>query len=139
MAELLDKFEKRLLNTREKIRTTRREITGGVAEDKARELGKKVYNELDEDLEALSKAIKEQRAQAKERRAKIYDELEESVSAARTKLRNKRRDITGGVVENKAKDAGRYVKEKGGAALKEIEEDISKISEKLKKAKEEEY
>jgi hypothetical protein len=138
MPEMFEKLEKRILDTREKIRTTRREITGGIAEDKAKELGKKAYKELDEDLDALSKAIKEQRGKAKDRRAKIYDELEESVSAARTKLRNKRRDITGGVAEDTAKDAGRYVKEKGGAALKEIEEDISKISERLKKAKEEE-
>lgn len=138
MPEMFEKLEKRILDTREKIRTTRREITGGIAEDKARELGKKAYKELDEDLDSLYSAIKEQRAKAKERRAKIYDELEESVSAARTKLRNKRRDITGGVAEDTAKEAGHYVKEKGGVALKEIEEDISKISEKLKKAKEEE-
>jgi hypothetical protein len=137
MPEIFEKLEKRILDTREKIRTTRREITGGIAEDKARELGMKAYKELDEDLDALHKAIKEQRGKAKERRGKIYDELEESVSAARTKLRNKRRDITGGVVEDTAKDAGQYVKEKGGAALKEIEEDISKISERLRKAKEE--
>lgn len=138
MTEMFEKFEKRILDTREKIRTTRRELTGGIAEDKARELGKKVYNELDEDLEALSNAIKEQRTKAKERRAKIFDEIEENVSAARTKLHSKRMEITGGMAEEKAKDAGRIIKEKGGAALKEIEEDISKISEKLKRTKEEE-
>ena len=134
---MIENLEKRLTNTREKIRNSRREITGGVVEDKARDLGKKVYNELDEDLEALQQAIKEQRAKAKERRAKIFDEIEESVSAARTKLRNKRLDITGGVAETKAKEAAHTIREKGGAALKEIEEDISKISEKLKKAKDE--
>jgi hypothetical protein len=134
---MIENLEKRLTNTREKIRNSRREITGGVVEDKARELGMKVYNELDEDLEALHKAVKEQRAKAKERRVKIFDEIEESVSAARTKLRNKRMEITGGVAETKTKEAAHTIKEKGGAALKEIEEDIAKLSEKLRKAKDE--
>jgi len=137
MPTILENLEKRVKDTRDRIRTTRREITGGVAEDKVREIGNKAYKELDEDLEKLHQAIKEQRKEAKDRRAKIYDDLEESVSAARTKLKNKRMEITGGVAETKAKEAAHTIREKGEAALKEIGEDIERISEKLKKAKEE--
>lgn len=138
MPTILENLEKRVKDTRERIRTTRREITGGAAEDKVKEIGSKAYKELDEDMEKLHKAIREQRKDASERRAKIYDDLEESVSAARTKLKNKRLEITGGVAEKKAKEAAHTIREKSGAALKEIGEDIDRISEKLKKAKEEE-
>lgn len=138
MTEIWDNIENRLTSTREKIRNTRREITGGVAEDKTREMGKKIYNELDEDLEKLHNAIKEHRAKAKERRAKIFEEIEEDISAAHTKLRDKRREITGGHAEDVAKDAAHIIKEKGGAVLKELGEDLDRISEKLKRAKEEE-
>lgn len=46
-------------------------------------------------------------------------------------------EITGGIAEIKIKEAAHTIKEKGGAALSEIEKDIAKISEKLKRAREE--
>lgn len=137
MSERIENIEKRLVTTREKIRESRREITGGVTEDRLREIGKKTYEVLDKEFEQLQEAIKEQRVKAKERRAKIFDEVEESVSAAHTKLRTSRRNITGGVVEDATLDAGRTIKEKGGAVLQELEDELSKLSERLKRAKEE--
>ena len=38
MPEIIRSLEKRLIDTREKIKTRRREITGGVVEDKIKEL-----------------------------------------------------------------------------------------------------
>lgn len=138
MQETISMLEKRLLNTREKIRTIRRDITGGVVEDKVKELGMKGYDELDRDLDALHKMVVEGKAKASETGKKMYVELEADISAARTKLREKRHEITGGVGEAKAKEAAQTIKEKGEAALKEIGEDIAKVSDKLKKAQESE-
>ena len=83
MQETISILEKRLLNTREKIRTIRREITGGVVEDKVKELGMKGYDELDHDLDALHKMVVDGKAKATESGLKIYDELEADISAAR--------------------------------------------------------
>jgi hypothetical protein len=138
MQETISILEKRLLNTREKIRTIRRDITGGVVEDKVKELGMKGYDELDHDLDALHKMVVEGKAKASDTGAKIYDELEADISAARTKLKEKRHEITGGVGEAAAKDAAKTIKEKGEVVLREIEEDIAKVSSKLKKAQESE-
>ncbi|UCF07713.1 MAG: hypothetical protein JSW28_08740 [Thermoplasmata archaeon] len=133
MSEMIGTLEKRLLNTREKIRNIRREITGGVVEDKVKELGIRTYDELDKDLDALHLAIVEAKSKAMDKSKSLYEELEQDISAARTKLREKRHEITGGVAEAKAREVAQTIKEKGEAALKEIEEDISKISDKLKK------
>lgn len=133
MSEIFGSIEKRLLSTREKIRTRRREITGGVVEDKVKELGKRTYDELDKDLDALYQAVLEAKTKTKEVGQNIYDELETDISAARTKLRERRMEITGGIAEEKAKEAAHTIKVKGESALKEIEEDIAKLSEKLKR------
>lgn len=138
MAEMIGTLEKRLFNTREKIKKIRREITGGVVEDKVKELGIRTYDELDKDLDALHLAIVDAKGKAKDASKKLYDELEEDISAARMKLRERRNDITGGVAEAKAREVAQTIKEKGEAALKEIEEDIAKISDKLKREMEEE-
>ena len=138
MQENISMLQKRLLNTREKIRTIRRDITGGVVEDKVKELGMKGYDELDRDLDALHKMVVEGKAKATEKGVKLYDELEADISAARTKLKEKRHEITGGTGEAMAKEAAQTIKEKGEAALKEIGEDIARVSDKLKKAQESE-
>ncbi len=132
MSEIIGNLEKRLISTREKIRNKRRELTGGVVEDKVKEIGKTTYEELDKDLNALQQAVKEGRVKAGETSHKLFDEITADISAARTKLQAKRMEITGGVGEEKAKDAAQIVKVKGEIALKEIEEDIAKITEKLK-------
>jgi len=132
LSEIIGNLEKRLITTREKIRNKRREITGGVVEDKVKEIGKKTYEELDKDLDSLQQVVKEGRAKAGETSHKLFDEITEDISAARTKLQAKRMEITGGVGEVKAKEAAQIIKEKGEIALKEIEEDIAKLSEKLK-------
>jgi hypothetical protein len=138
LPDLVDRVTERLIDTREKIRTVRRDITGGVVEDKVKELGKRTFDELDKDLDGLHHAVVEGRAQAKEKSLKLYEDLETDISAARTKLREKRMEITGGVGEEKAKDAAHIIKEKGTLALKEIEEDIAKIAAKLKQEPKEE-
>ncbi|UCG70714.1 MAG: hypothetical protein JSV09_06850 [Thermoplasmata archaeon] len=138
LSELIGSIEKRLINTREKIRGVRREITGGVVEDKIKELGKRTYDELDRDLDGLQKVVAEGRSKAKESSRKLYNDLETDISAARTKLREKRLEITGGVGEEKAKEAAHIIKEKSELALKEIEEDISKITNKLRETLKEE-
>ena len=138
MPDLIDRVTERLVNTREKIRTVRRDITGGTVEDKVKDLGKKTFDELDSDLDGLHKTVVAGRAKAREKGHKLYDELEADISAARTKLKNKRMDITGGVGEQKAKEAAHIIKEKGTKALAEIEEDIGKIAEKLKRHPKEE-
>lgn len=134
MSEIIGNLEKKLINTREMIRSRRRELTGGVVEDKIKEIGKKTYEELDKDLDTLQQYVKEGRTKAGESSHKLFDEIREDISSARTKLRNKRMEITGGVVEEKTKETAHTIKVKGESALKEIEEDIAKISEKLKKA-----
>lgn len=138
MSEIIGNLEKRLITTREKIRSRRRELTGGIVEDKVKEIGKKTYEELDKDLDALQQAVKEGRTKAGESGHKLFDELREDISAARTKLREKRLEITGGAVEEKARGAAHTIKVKGESALREIEEDIAKITEKLKGKSEEE-
>ncbi len=132
MSEIIGNLEKRLISTREKIRNKRRELTGGVVEDKVKEISKRTYEELDKDLDALQQAVKEGRVKAGETSHKLFDEITEDISAARTKLQAKRMEITGGVGEVKAKEAAHTIKVKGEIALKEIEEDIAKITEKLK-------
>ncbi len=132
MSEIFGNLEKRLLDTREKIRSTRREMTGGVVEDKLKEIGKKTYEELDKDLGALQQTVIEGKTKAKEGTIKLFNEIEEDISAARTKLRDKRMDITGGLGEEKAKEAAHVIKEKGEVALKEIEDDINSVWEKIK-------
>jgi hypothetical protein len=138
LSEIIGNLEKRLISTREKIRNKRREITGGTVEDKAKDLGKHTYEELDQDLDGLQKAVKEGSVKAGGATLRLFDEIGKDVSAARTKLREKRLDITGGVGEEKAKETAQMLKEKSQVALKEIEEDITKITEKLKRAKNEE-
>ena len=138
MSEIIGNLEKRLIETREKIRTKRREITGGKVEDKVKDMGKRTYEELDKDLNALHKVALEGKEKAKDKGAVFYDELVTDISAARTKLKDKRLEITGGVAETKAKEAAKTIKEKGESALRAIEEDIARISEKLRgKSKEE--
>ena len=138
MSEIIGNLEKRLISTREKIRNKRRELTGGVVEDKIKEIGNMTYEELEKDLDALAQATKEGRSKAGEASHKLFDEITADISAAMTKLGEKRMDITGGVGEEKAKEAAHTIKVKGESALKEIEEDIAKIAEKLKgKSKEE--
>ncbi|UCE74501.1 MAG: hypothetical protein JSV56_02025 [Methanomassiliicoccales archaeon] len=132
MPDLIGNLEKRLITTREKIRTVRRDITGGVVEDKVKDLGKRTFDELDKDLDGLHQAVVEGRAKAKDKSLKLYEGLEADISAARTKLNQKRMDITGGVGEEKAKEAAGIIKERGALALKEIEEDIARIAEKLR-------
>jgi hypothetical protein len=136
MSELIGSLEKRLLSTREKIRTKRREITGGKVEDRIKGLGKHTYEELDQDLDGLQNAVKEGSAKATGATLSLFHEIGNDVSAARKKLHDKRMDITGGVGEEKAKEVAQDLKERSQVALKEIEEDIAKISEKLKKAQE---
>ncbi len=137
MSELIGSLEKRLLSTREKIRNKRREITGGKVEDRIKGAGKHTFEELDKDLDGLQNAVKEGSTKATGATLRLFDEIGKDISAARTKLHDKRMDITGGVGEEKAKEAAQAVKERSQVVLKEIEEDIAKISEKLKKAKEE--
>ena len=134
MSELIGSLEKRLLSTREKIRTKRREITGGKVEDRIKGLGKNTYEELDKDLDGLQQAVKEGSSKASGATLRLFNEVGKDISAARTKLHDKRMDIAGGVGEEKAKEAAQLIKEKSQVALKEIEEDIAKISEKLKRA-----
>lgn len=134
LSEIIGNLEKRLISTRERIRNKRREITGGTVEDKVKELGKHTYEELDQDLDGLQKAVKDGSAKAGGATLRLFDEIGKDVSAARTKLREKRLEITGGVGEEKAKEAASVIKEKSQVALKEIEEDIAKITEKLKRA-----
>ena len=68
-------MEKRLLATRDKIRNKRRELTGGVVEDKVKELGKRTYEELEEDLDALYMAAIEGKGKASEAGHKLFDEV----------------------------------------------------------------
>ena len=82
MSETFDSVEKRLLSTREKIRKIRRDITGGVVEDKIKELGKKSYAELDNELDGLHISVVEAKSKAKDVSAKIFEELEQDISAA---------------------------------------------------------
>jgi signal transduction histidine kinase len=138
MSEILGSLEKRLITTRDKIRNKRREITGGIVEDKIKDVGKNTYDELDRDLDGLQKAVKEGSAKAGGASKRLFEEIATDITAARTKLNEKRMDITGGYGEEKAKAAAHVIKEKSEAALKEIEEDISKLSEKLKRAQDEE-
>lgn len=134
LSETFDSVEKRLLSTREKIRKIRRDITGGVVEDKIKELGRRSYAELDNELDGLHISVVEAKSKAKDVSVKFFEELEQDISAARMKLKEKRMEITGGVGEEKAKEAAHIIKEKGEQALKEIGEDIDRISEKLKSA-----
>ena len=138
MSEIIGNLEKRLISTREKIRNKRREITGGTVEDKVKDLGKNTYEELDKDLDGLQKAVKEGSVKVGGATLTLFNEIGKDVSAARTKLREKRLEITGGYGEEKAKETAQMLKEKTHVALKEIEEDINKITEKLKRAKNEE-
>lgn len=138
MSEILGNLEKKLTATREKIRNKRREITGGIVEDKIREVGRNTFEELDHDLDGLSKAVKEEGAKIGGASLRLFDEIGKDISATRVKLNEKRMEITGGVGEEKAKEAAHLIKEKSDIALKEIEEDIAKISEKLKSAGKEE-
>jgi hypothetical protein len=138
LSAMLGDLEKRLTTTREKIRNKRREITGGVVEDKIKEVGKSTFEELDRDLDGLSKAVKEEGAKAGGASLRLFDEIGKDISAARVKLNEKRMEITGGKGEEKAKEAAHVIKEKSDIALKEIEEDIAKIAEKLKSVGKEE-
>ncbi len=136
MSEIIGNLEKRLISTREKIRNKRREITGGTIEDKVKELGQNTYEELDKDLDGLQNAVKEGSVKVGGATLRLFDEIGKDVSAARTKLREKRLEITGGVAEEKAKETAQDLKQRSQVALKEIEEDITKITEKLKRASE---
>jgi hypothetical protein len=138
LSEIIGNLEKRLISTRERIRNKRREITGGVVEDKVKDIGKNTFEELDKDLDGLQKAVKEGSTKAGGATLRLFDEIGKDVSAARAKLQEKRMEITGGVGEEKAKEAAGAIKERSQVALKEIEEDIAKITEKLKKAKNQE-
>jgi Mg2+ and Co2+ transporter CorA len=135
---MLGDLEKRLTTTREKIRNKRREITGGVVEDKVKEMGKNTFEELDKDLDGLSKTVKEESTKAGGATLRILGEVEKDISSARVKLNQKRMEITGGKGEEKAKEAAHLIQEKSDVALKEIEEDIAKIVEKLKSVGKEE-
>ena len=82
MSEIIGSLEKRLIATREKIKSRRREITGGAVEDKVKEMGKKTYDELAKDLDVLHQAAIEGKAKAGDVSHKLYDEITTDISTA---------------------------------------------------------
>jgi hypothetical protein len=130
MLEFAKKLEKDLMKSRERIREKRREITGGVVEDRIKEKGKSflaasldIIDNMEVHLEEAVAAI--QVSTGSVRNNPAVKKLEGEIERLRSRIRESRREITGGVAEDKAK-----------ALLVQLEEELVQLIDKLKNLRE---
>ena len=130
MLEMIRKAEKDLLATREKIRAKRREITGGTVEDRLKKRGEQVLmialelvDEMELRLESLLNDLRKNVDQIKDK--DMVKKIEADIEKLRGKIRDARRDITGGTVENKSR-----------TLLKSLEEELTGLVDKVQHLRE---
>jgi hypothetical protein len=107
-----EKLKKDILNVRNKVKDSRTNLTGGVIEKKAKEAGKSVaefsqetYKALDHSLEKLTVELSGGAYKVSDKVQHETGELTETIKKIHTDVRSKRREITGGYLEDNTKEA----------------------------------
>jgi gas vesicle protein len=104
-------LKKDIIDAREKIKETRLSLTGGVIEKNAKEAGKSIvefskdsFDRLEQSLSNISSSLSTGAYQLKEKAKHGADEIAEDIKKVYYKVRDTRREITGGYVEDKVKE-----------------------------------
>ena len=112
MAEWSEKLKTDIVNARDKVKETRVNLTGGVVEKKAKEVGKSVaefsketFEKLDQSLSEITKDLSSGAYKFGGKVKHEAGELSETIKEIHMDVREKRRDITGGYIEDKTKEA----------------------------------
>lgn len=128
MAEWSEQLKQDVVNARNKVKEARLNLTGGVVENKAKEAGKSVaefskgiYEKLDESLSDISKDLSVGAYKFSDKVKHEAEELSRTIEKIHQDVRNERREITGGYIEDKTKET-----------LKSVEEKLEKLIDKLK-------
>ncbi len=126
MLEFAKKLEKDLLSTREKIRTKRREITGGAIEDKLKKTGTSMLSASLDIIDNMEVSLEEavagiQVSAGTIRNKPMVKELEADIERLRARIRESRREITGGFMEDKAREL-----------LRQLEEELTLLVDKVR-------
>ena len=128
MTDWSEQLKKDIVNARNKVKETRVNLTGGVVEKKAKEAGKSVaefsndtFEKLDQSLNKLTKNLSTGTYKFGGKVKHEAGELSESIKKIHTDVREKRRDITGGYIEDKTKEA-----------LDSVEKRLEKLINKMK-------
>ncbi len=129
MSELLERLETELTEARDRVRARRRQVTGGAVEDAALKAGKAtkeavvdMFEDLDEALARTTMAVKDYGARATDRGGEFVDDLVEDIKETQAVIRDKRRALTGGHVEDALRDG-----------LDEVEERMSGLCDRVRK------
>jgi len=111
MHEWPEKLKKDIINVRNKVKDSRMHLTGGVVENKAKEAGKSVsefskdtYKSLDQSLEELTVDLSGGAYKVTDKLGHEIDELTETIKKIHKDVKAKRREITGGYIEDKTKE-----------------------------------
>lgn len=128
MAEGSEKLKTDILTARNKVKEARINLTGGVVENKAKEAGKSVsefckdtYEKLDESLTGISKDLSVGAYEFSDKMKHGAEEFSKTIEKIHEDVRNERRGITGGYIEDKTKEA-----------LKSVEDKLEKFIDGLK-------
>lgn len=128
MAEWSEKLKTDIVNARNKVKDARLNLTGGVIENKAKEAGKSVsefcidtFEKLDQSLADINKDLLSGAYKFSDKVKHEAGELSESIKKIHQDVRNKRREITGG-----------YIEDETSRALKVAEEKLEKLINKMK-------
>jgi gas vesicle protein len=119
MAEGSNKLKTNILNARNKVKEARLTLTGGVIENKAKEAGKSVsefckdtFKELDESLSDISKDLSVGAFTFGDKMKHEAEELAKTIEKVHQDVRNERRVITGGYIEDKTIEALKSAEDK---------------------------
>jgi hypothetical protein len=129
MIDWPERLKKDIIDARNKVKEARVSITGGVVEEKAKQVGKNAVDvgkdtlqKIDESLSDVTEKLATGAYQVGDKAKGEAGELAEDVKAVRQMVREKRREMTGGVVEDK-------VVESLNDAEKKLEEIVQKMKE----------
>lgn len=112
MIDWPERLKKDIVEARNKVKEARVNLTGGVVEEKAKEVGKSTVEFSKETLEKVDKSLSDVSENLATGTYKVTEkakeeavELAEDVKKVHQAVREKRREITGGVVEDKVLEA----------------------------------
>jgi hypothetical protein len=128
MIDWPERLKKDIIDARNKVKEARVSLTGGVVEEKAKEVGKSAVEVGKETLQKVDESLSDVTEKLATGAYKVGDkakeeavEIAEDVKEVRQAVREKRREMTGGVVEDKVVET-----------LNEAEKKLENIVKKMK-------
>ena len=136
LTEWLEELKNDIIEAREKVKDARLNLTKGVIENKAKAAGKSTndyfeekFDKVETKLGEISKSISSGLTKLEKKAKHELDEIVVEIKKIHLIVRNERREITSGYIEDKTIEALHATEKKLKDLIKRIEEDLDQNSE----------